>query len=155
MLLLKELGLKAATKVGQQSKVQLRTNVDLVKHHHHKSIRKDWLNIKTMRNQFVFQYWLLIFHLYLIEQQEYIIECKEITENWISRSLPHYLGRSLGKDVSDAFPRCDKHFRFIASRTFQHLSKNVGFLKYLVARVTFYISCWWSLSGFRWVNIQM
>ena len=55
MLLLKELGLKAATKVGQQSKVQLRTNVDLVKHDHHKSIRKDWLNITTMIHQFVFQ----------------------------------------------------------------------------------------------------
>ena len=32
------------------------------------------------------------------------IECKEITENRISRSLPHNPGRSLEKDVSDAFP---------------------------------------------------
>ena len=35
--------------------------------------------------------------------QEHIIDCKEKTENLISRSLPHYLGRSLGKNVLDAF----------------------------------------------------
>ena len=34
--------------------------------------------------------------------QEHIIDCKEKTENLISRSLPHYLGRSLGKNVLDA-----------------------------------------------------
>ena len=50
------------------------------------------------------------------------IECKEITENWISRSLPHNPGRSLEKMFRMHFPprlpSGDKHLRFVGSTTF-------------------------------------
>ena len=50
--------------------------------------------------------------------QEHIIDCKEKTENLISRSLPHYLGRSLGKKCFGCIP--------LLGQTFPHKYFHMG-----------------------------
>ena len=50
--------------------------------------------------------------------QEHIIDCKEKTENLISRSLPHYLGRSLGKKCFGCIP--------LLGQTFPHKYCHMG-----------------------------